>query len=627
MPVLQLTQGVVEWGGRTLLDQTDLTLDAGERIGLIGRNGEGKSTLLMALAGEYPLDGGVLWTGPGLRSAYLEQESSFQGEGSVVDSILAGHPLWRELQTRTNPPLEAAGHLDHPEIWTLRSRAEALCDMLALSAGAPVGSLSGGQQKRAAIAATLLSEPDLLFLDEPTNHMDLEGIEILEKTLLRFRGTTVFITHDRRFLERLATRIVELDRGQLRSFPGDFSSYLQRREEFLSAEAASLERLEGQLAGEEAWLRQGVRARAKRNQGRLRRLERLREERRQRQARNGTAQLQITAALPSGTLVAALEDASFAYGPQKLVHNFSTRIERGDRVGIIGPNGAGKTTLLRLILGELVPQSGQIRMGTQQKVAYFDQLRSQLDPEARVMDVIADGNDFLDIGGERRHVLGYLQDFLFPPDRARGPVKSLSGGERARLLLARIFSRPANILVLDEPTNDLDLESLDLLEERLQAFPGTVLLVSHDREFLDQVTTQCIVSLGNGRWLNMAGGYADWLAWQAGQSPVTAPAAQEPGPGKGAEVRGRGLRRRRPELSFRERQELEQLPEKIEHLEQEQQRLASAMGESETYRDPERAQLLQGESRALEEQLAAAYARWEALEARLQEIACQQDAP
>ncbi|WP_348550739.1 ATP-binding cassette domain-containing protein [Acidithiobacillus sp.] len=607
MPVLELRSGLIEWGGRVLLDHADLRAEAGERIGLIGRNGEGKSTLLAALAGQYPLDGGSLWIDPALRRAFLPQEPQLPAEQKVLDYLLAA-------------PQDSAGaenfHDDTPERWSLPARADALCDSLSLPRDQQIGGLSGGQQKRLAIASTLIHGAELLFLDEPTNHMDLAGIEALEKTLLRYRDTLFFVTHDRRFLESLCTRIVELDRGQLRSFPGQFSTYLQRKEELLDAEAADLDRLEQQLATEEAWLRQGVKARAKRNQGRLRRLEQLREERKSRGGRIGEAQIHIQQSERSGNLIVELENISLRLGTQQILQGFSTRIERGDRVGIIGPNGAGKTTLLRLLLGELEPDSGSIRRGTRQSIAYFDQLREQLDPEQRVVDVIADGNDFIEVDGERRHVLGYLQDFLFPPDRARGLVKGLSGGERARLLLARLFAKPANILVLDEPTNDLDLESLEVLEDRLLAFPGTVLLVSHDRDFLDHVVTQSIVHLGDAEWLNTAGGHQEFLAWQAQQSVA---AAAEKTKSRDGQRRDKAARRPKS-LSMRERQELDELPARIEALEARQSALAETMGKAETYQNSESAMAVQEEAAILAAELAAAYARWEELEAKEAEL-------
>ncbi|MEY2341242.1 ABC-F family ATP-binding cassette domain-containing protein [Acidithiobacillus sp. IBUN Pt1247-S3] len=603
MPVLELREGLIEWGGRVLLDHADLRAEAGERIGLIGRNGEGKSTLLAALAGQYPLDGGELWIDPALRRAFLTQEPELPAEQIVFDYLLAS-------------PQDSASaevlHDDSPERWTLPARAEALCESLDIPRERQIAGLSGGQKKRLAIASTLIHGAELLFLDEPTNHMDLAGIEALEKTLLRYRGTLFFVTHDRRFLESLCTRIVELDRGQLRSFPGHFSAYQKRKEELLNAEAADLDRLEQQLATEEAWLRQGVKARAKRNQGRLRRLEQLREERKSRSGRVGEAQIRIQQSERSGNLIAELDNVHLRLGEQQILHGFSTRIERGDRVGIIGPNGAGKTTLLRLLLGELEPDAGSIRRGTRQSIAYFDQLREQLDPEMRVVDVIADGNDFIDVDGERRHVLGYLQDFLFAPDRARGLVKGLSGGERARLLLARLFAKPANILVLDEPTNDLDLESLEVLEDRLLAFPGTVLLVSHDRDFLDHVVTQSIISLGDGNWLNTAGGHQEFLAWQAAQQVATTGLK-----GKSKDLPQRNKTARRPKaLSMRERKELDMFPAYIEALEVEQAVLAEALGQAETYQNAEKAMSLQEQAARISADLEAAYMRWEELEAK-----------
>jgi len=611
MSILRLEAGQVEWGGRALLDHAELNLEAGERVGLIGRNGEGKSTLLQVLAGLCPLDAGTLWVAPGVRRAYLAQEPELAGEHDLLTAIKSGHPAWRHLQNADADDAHAHALADHHDAWQIDYKAESLRDSLGLPTGGIVSALSGGQRKRVAIAATLVAEPDLLFLDEPTNHLDLPAILALEQSLLRHRGTLVFVTHDRRFLDRLATRIIELDRGILRSFPGTFAAYQSRKAEVLAAEAAADSRLEGQLAEEEAWLRQGVKARAKRNQGRLRRLEGLREERASRRQQQGQATLQISTADRSGALIAELDHVSFAYEGRPVIRDFSTRIERGDRVGIIGPNGAGKTTLLRLILGELEPQEGTIRRGTKQEVAYFDQMRATLDPESRVLDAIADGNDFIEINGERRHVLSYLQDFLFPPSRARGLIKALSGGERARLLLARLFARPANILVLDEPTNDLDLETLEILEERLQSYAGTLFLVSHDRDFLDNVVTQVIAFGEDGQISQNAGGYEDWLRWQTESRRLAKPAESGGGKGSGKRDGGKG---KKSAMSYKETQELATLPVQIEVLEKEEGEIAATLALPETYQNPERLREVQARADVISASLTKAYGRWEALE-------------
>ena len=618
MSILRLEAGQVEWGGRALLDHAELNLEAGERIGLIGRNGEGKSTLLQVLAGLGALDAGNLWVAPGIHRAYLAQEPELAGEHDLLTAIKSGHPTWRHLQNADADDAHAHALADHHEAWQIDYKAEALRDSLGLPAEGVVSALSGGQRKRVAIAATLVAEPDLLFLDEPTNHLDLPAILALEQSLLRHRGTLVFVTHDRRFLDRLATRIIELDRGILRSFPGTFAAYQSRKAEVLAAEAAADSRLEGQLAEEEAWLRQGVKARAKRNQGRLRRLEGLREERASRRQQQGHATLQISTADRSGALIAELDHVSFAYGGRPVIRDFSTRIERGDRVGIIGPNGAGKTTLLRLILGELEPQEGTIRRGTKQEVAYFDQMRAALDPESRVLDAIADGNDFIEINGERRHVLSYLQDFLFPPGRARGLIKALSGGERARLLLARLFARPANILVLDEPTNDLDLETLEILEERLQSYAGTLFLISHDRDFLDNVVTQVIAFGEDGQISQNAGGYEDWLRWQTESRRLAKPAEGGGGKGSGKHDGGKG---KKSAMSYKETQELATLPVQIEVLEKEEGEIAATLALPETYQNPERLREVQARADAVSASLTKAYGRWEALEEKAAQAA------
>ncbi|MFA7495862.1 MAG: ATP-binding cassette domain-containing protein [Acidithiobacillus sp.] len=615
MSILRLEAGQVEWGGRALLDHADLNLDAGERVGLIGRNGEGKSTLLQVLAGQCALDGGNVWVAPGLTRAYLAQEPELNAEHDLLTAIKSGHPAWRHLQNAEAGDAQAHALADHHDAWQIDYKAESLRDSLGLPTEGSVSALSGGQRKRVAIAATLVAEPDILFFDEPTNHLDLPAILALEQSLLRYRGTLIFITHDRRFLDRLATRIIELDRGILRSFPGSFAAYQTRKAEVLAAEAAAENRLEGTLAEEEAWLRQGVKARAKRNQGRLRRLEGLREERANRRQQQGQAGLQISTAERSGALIAELDQVSFHYGERPIIRDFSTRIERGDRVGIIGPNGAGKTTLLRLILGELEPQQGRVRRGTKQEVAYFDQMRAALDPESRVVDAIADGNDFIEINGERRHVLGYLQDFLFPPSRARGLIKALSGGERARLLLARLFARPANILVLDEPTNDLDLETLEVLEERLQNYTGTLFLVSHDRDFLDNVVTQVIAFGEHGNLTQNAGGYEDWLRWQA--ETQRAAKSVDSTTGKSA-AKKEGTKK--PALSYKETQELKTLPAEIEALEKEQEEIAQILILPETYQDAEKLKALQTRADHLARKLLKTYERWEALEAKATEI-------
>lgn len=618
MSILRLEAGQVEWGGRALLDHADLNLEAGERIGLIGRNGEGKSTLLQVLAGLGALDAGNLWVAPGIHRAYLAQEPELAGEHDLLTAIKSGHPTWRHLQNADADDAHAHALADHHEAWQIDYKAEALRDSLGLPAEGVVSALSGGQRKRVAIAATLVADPDLLFLDEPTNHLDLPAILALEQSLLRHRGTLVFITHDRRFLDRLATRIIELDRGILRSFPGTFAAYQSRKAEVLAAEAAADSRLEGQLAEEEAWLRQGVKARAKRNQGRLRRLEGLRDERASRRQQQGQATLQISTADRSGVLIAELDHVSFAYKGRPVIRDFSTRIERGDRVGIIGPNGAGKTTLLRLILGELEPQEGTIRRGTKQEVAYFDQMRATLDPESRVLDAIADGNDFIEINGERRHVLSYLQDFLFPPGRARGLIKALSGGERARLLLARLFARPANILVLDEPTNDLDLETLEILEERLQSYAGTLFLISHDRDFLDNVVTQVIAFGEDGQISQNAGGYEDWLRWQTESRRPEKSTESSGGKGSGKRDGGRG---KKSAMSYKETQELATLPVQIEALEKEQGEIAATLALPETYQNPERLREMQARADTVSTSLTKAYGRWESLEEKAAALA------
>ena len=510
MPLLSLDNACLAFGHVDLLNHTGLQLNAGERVALIGRNGAGKSSLLRALAGQAALDDGTIWRQPGLSIAYVPQETDFPLDRDVYTTVAEGlGEAARLLLDYHMHTASAAEHSDEAALerlsalqhaleaadgWRLNQRVDRALAVLGLAADAPVSSLSGGGLKRVALARALVVEPQLLMLDEPTNHLDIGGIVWLEELIRNFNGTVVFITHDRVFMDNVATRIVELDRGLLMSYPGRFSDYQRRKADELDAEASANARFDKLLAQEEVWIRKGVEARRTRNEGRVRRLESLRRERAARRERLGRATLALDRGEKSGQMVAELSHVSKSYDEKKVVRDFSTRILRGDRVGIIGPNGAGKTTLLKLILGELAADAGNIRTGTRLSVAYFDQMRAQLDPELPLTEVISPGSDYVEIGGERKHVIGYLGDFLFAPQRARSPVRSLSGGERNRLLLARLFARPANVLVLDEPTNDLDIETLDLLEELLAAYDGTLFLVSHDRAFLDNVVTQVIAA-------------------------------------------------------------------------------------------------------------------------------------
>ena len=631
MPCLTLENASLAYGLMPLLDHADLLLDVGERVGLIGRNGAGKSSLLKVLAGDSKLDDGKVWRAPGIRWAYVPQEPPLDPEHTVYEAVAEGlGPLQQVLvqyhavsHALSDPDADTEALLERMQLlqhdleaqdgWQAQARVDNVLNRLELDADAPVASLSGGWRKRVALARALVAEPEVLLLDEPTNHLDFAAIEWLEELLLSFRGAVVFITHDRRFLDRLATRIVELDRGHLTEFNGNFAAYQLKKEELLAVEATHAAKFDKMLAQEEAWIRQGVKARRTRNEGRVRRLERLRLERAARRERQGNVRLALDSGERSGKLVAELTHVSKAFGDKVVIRDFSCRIMRGDRIGLLGPNGAGKSTLLKLILGELEPDSGSVERGTSINIAYFDQMREQLDEEATLSDTISPGSDFVQIGNERKHVISYLGDFLFPPQRARAPVKSLSGGERNRLLLARLFARPANVLVLDEPTNDLDIDTLELLEELLQDFGGTLFLVSHDRAFLDNTVTQVISFDGGGQLTEFGGGYDDWRRFteqqaQLQQQETKAKAVTTPRP---AAVKPAAAR-----LGFKEARELEALPERIEALEAEQNGINVALADPELYRtDPQRVKALQARLAELEAEVGKALARWEELEA------------
>ncbi len=628
MPILTLENACLAYGHVALLDHAELQIDAAERVALIGRNGSGKSSLLRILAGQGQLDDGTVWRAPGLRVAYVPQEPSFApgqdvfqavaaGLGELSRLLLAYHEVSRELAQHPSQALlerlsELQARLERHDGWRLNTRVEQTLSQLGLDGAAAVDTLSGGGIKRVALAQALVSEPDLLLLDEPTNHLDIDGILWLEKLIADYRGSVVVITHDRRFLDSIATRVVELDRGRLTSFSGRFAAYQERKAEMLAAEAQHNERFDKLLAQEEVWIRKGIEARRTRNEGRVRRLEALRRERAARRSRQGTVNFTLSRGELSGRLVAELEHVSKAFGDKTVVRDFSCRILRGDRIGIIGPNGAGKTTLLKLILGELAPDAGTVRLGARLAVAYFDQFRAALDPEAAIADVISPGGDYIEVGGQKRHVVSYLEDFLFPGARARSPVKSLSGGERNRLLLARLFSRPANAIVLDEPTNDLDIETLELLEALLADYDGTVFLVSHDRSFLDNVVTQVIAAEGDGRWREYVGGYEDWLRQRRAPQPVAKPAAR-PEP----EARAARPERPRSKLSYKEQRELEALPERIGALEAELAVAAARLADPALYREaPQEVRSLHERVGKLEAEIEQAMVRWEELEGR-----------
>ncbi|WP_332670171.1 ATP-binding cassette domain-containing protein [Aromatoleum sp.] len=634
MPLLTIDTACLAYGHVDLLDHAEFQLDAGERVVLIGRNGSGKSSLLKVLAGQALLDDGTVWRQSGLKVAYVPQEADFALERDVFSTIADGlgdaaqllvdyhaamHDVAESATRESLARLAAVQHeIDAADAWRLNQRVDEILVRLGLPGDALVSSLSGGGVKRVALARALVGEPDLLLLDEPTNHLDLDGILWLESLIRDFRGAVVVVTHDRVFLDNVATRIVELDRGRLGSYPGRFGEYQRRKVEELDAEAKAHARFDKVLAQEEVWIRKGVEARRTRNEGRVRRLEALRRDRAARRDRLGNVKLAVDKGEQSGQMVAELTDVTKRFSDRVVVRDFSTRILRADRIGFIGPNGAGKTTLLKLILGEIAPDAGTVRRGTRQTVAYFDQLRAQLDPELPLTEVISPGSDFVEIGGERKHVIGYLGDFLFAPQRARSPVKSLSGGERNRLLLARLFARPANVMVLDEPTNDLDIETLDLLEELLASYEGTLFLVSHDRAFLDNVVTQVIAAEGDGRWGEYAGGYADWQrvkqaeaereAEQA-RAAVTVKSAAAP-PAKPTSTRS-------GKLTFNEKRELEGLPDRIAALEAEQAALQARMADPALYQQaPQEVVQIKTRLDALESEIDAAMVRWEALESR-----------
>ena len=634
MPFITLDKASLAFGHVALLDKADFQLDEGERVGLIGRNGGGKSSMMRVLAGQANLDDGIVWRAPTARICFVSQEPVLNPDHSVFDAVAQGlGEIQKLLQDyhRVSHQISVPGadvdalleemqrlqtQLEAQNGWSVQSRIETTIARLDLDADKRVGDLSGGQRKRVALAQALVAEPDVLILDEPTNHLDFASIEWLEGLLNNFNGSVLFVTHDRRFLDNVATRIVELDRGKLAGFPGNFSAYQAIKERMLSDEAVVNAKFDKVLAQEEVWIRQGVKARRTRNEGRVLRLEQLRRERAARREKVGKVEMSVDSGERSGKLVAELSNVSKSYGGRKIIDDFSCRIQRGDKIGLLGPNGAGKSTLLKIILGELQPDAGQVKLGTKISVAYFDQLREQLNDEATLADTVSQGADYIEIGGQKKHVISYLGDFLFAPERARSPVKSCSGGERNRLLLARLFTRPANVLVLDEPTNDLDIETLELLEELLAQYEGTLFLVSHDRAFLDNVVTQVVAFEGNGKLMEYVGGYEDWVrvkkfqASAAPAKPVVAPPprvavapAEKPKPAN--------------KLGYKEARELEELPQRIEALEHEQIDISAHLADGTIYRtDNKRAKQLQMRNEEIEAEILAAMERWEELEKR-----------
>ena len=622
MAYINLRNISLAFGGPPLFEDISLRISKGERICLLGRNGTGKSTLLKVIAGELPPDDGVIDRRQGLRVARLEQDVPRNLHGTIYEAITQGlgqigkhlsryqnmNQRIQQGETDMHIELSDAQHeLEACDGWAYQQRIEQVLSRLKLQADLPVASLSGGILRRVLLARALAVDPDILLLDEPTNHLDIESITWLEEFLLREKITLVFVTHDRAFLRNLATRIVEIDRGRLFDFACDYDTFLQRKDDLLHAETQERARFDKKLAEEEVWVRKGIKARRTRNEGRVRALKEMREERRQRRERLGTVRFNLQEAERSGKLVAEVKGLSFAYGDSPLIKDFSTTVIRGDRIGIIGPNGVGKTTLLKLLLGELAPQQGKVRLGTNLQTIYFDQLREQLDPELTVQQNLAGEQDTVVVGGKSRHVIGYLQDFLFSPDRIRSPVRILSGGERNRLLLARLFTREANVLVLDEPTNDLDLETLDLLEELLAEFKGTLFLVSHDRAFLNRVVTSTIAFEGDGQIREYIGGYDDWLR----QRPQ-AESDLKPKPRPKEKTRQERTRK----LTFKEKKEVAELPLQIEALETEVAQLHAKMADPDFYRTAgTQVAATTARLETIEAELAETYARWEELEA------------
>jgi ATP-binding cassette subfamily F protein uup len=618
----------ISLGGPRLLDGATLPIEAGERIGLLGRNGAGKSTLLKMINGDVPPDSGEIVKSPETRVALLPQDVPDSLPGTVYEIVASGghehlevlrqyHELTTQLAHGGDPhllkKLERVQHrLETSGAWHFHQRVETVIGWTSLDEDAEFRLLSAGLKRRVLLARALAHEPDLLLLDEPTNHLDIDAILWLEEFLLRFNKTLIFVTHDRAFLQRMATRIVEIDRGRLLSFDCDYSTYLERRQAMLDTEEKTWQDFDRKLAKEEVWIRQGIKARRTRNEGRVRALEQLRRERDLRRERMGNACIAIVEASRSGRLVVDAERISFSYDGRKIVDDFSTTILRKDKIGILGPNGSGKTTLLKLLLGELKPQKGRVRLGAGLKIAYFDQLRAQLDEERTLRDSIADGGDTVIVGGATRHVVGYLQDFLFAPDQISAPVRLLSGGERNRLLLAKLFSVPSNVLVLDEPTNDLDTETLSLLEERLLTYSGTILLVSHDRAFLNNVVTSTLVFERDGLLREYVGGYDDWLRQRPEPATPEEPKLVKNREKPAGERSGRAKRK----LSFKEAGELEMLPQKIEALERERAEIIAALSSSEFYAGSDSAGVASTNARlqALELELDDAYSRWEQLD-------------
>ncbi|MEW6691859.1 MAG: ribosomal protection-like ABC-F family protein [Pseudomonadota bacterium] len=640
MPLLTVDHLGFSVGTRTLLRDVAFTVEPGERIALIGRNGEGKSTLLRILTGEQRPDEGEIRLAPGARAAFLPQDPHMESDATVYETVLAGLGDLHDLLLRYHASLHGVEQGDEIALqqlarlqqeleardgWSASQRVDEVISRLELDPDRKVRELSGGAQRRVLLAQALVQAPDLLLLDEPTNHLDIASIEWLEGFIRDFRGAVLFITHDRAFLQRLANRILELDRGQLTSWPGDWDNYLRRREEREHAEAQQNAEFDKFLAQEEVWIRQGVKARRTRNEGRVRRLMALRRERAERVNRQGRVEVSLGSSPTSGKLVVETEHASKSFAGRPVVKDLSIRIQRGDRIGLVGPNGVGKSTLLKLLLGEIQPDSGTVRIGTQLSIAYFDQHRAQLNPDWTAIENLCDGGDRIEVHGENMHGIGYLQRFLFTPDRARTKVSALSGGERNRLLLARLLARPANLLVLDEPTNDLDLETLEVLEQALLDYDGTLLVVSHDRAFLDNVVTSLLAFEGEGKVREVVGGYADWIKIREQEATRSALAQKESAGVKvdaptvakaGGEASVSSAAKPRSKLSFKDQRELDQIPARIDALEAEQAELTARSSDPVFYQgDQATIKALLDRLAAIGQELEAAYARWAELDA------------
>ncbi len=630
MSLIRLRNIHVSFGGPAILESISFAIEAGERLCLLGRNGTGKSTLLKVISGEVKADSGDLEFKQNLKIAVLDQEPRSDMKGSIFDVVAMGlgenakllqdyhhalHHFTEIHNDQTTAELERAqNQVDIHNAWQLNQQVEEVLSRMQLDGDIDYASLSGGMKRRVLLAKALVIKPDILLLDEPTNHLDLNAILWLEDQLLNFKGALMFITHDRSFMRKLSTRIIELDRGCLSSYPGNYDTYLRRKAEALHAEEMENAHFDKKLAQEEVWIRQGIKARRTRNEGRVRALEKMRSERSQRRNQVGKVAMKAASAERSGKLVVEAENVSFDYDGKPLIAGLTTTILRGDKIGIIGPNGAGKTTLLRLLLGDLKPTSGIIKIGTNLEIAYFDQFRAQLDDQASVIENLSQGREFVEINGNRKHVIGYLQDFLFAPERARSPVSMLSGGERNRLLLAKLFSKPSNILVLDEPTNDLDIETLELLEELVMEYKGTVLVVSHDREFVNNVVTSTLVFEGNAQVNEYVGGYDDWLNYSTEKARSESKAVKM----AAADKKSASLNVKQGQskkLSYKDQQELETLPAQIESFEEEVEVLQNLMADTEFYKqDKDEIQKIQQQLIEAEAGLSHCYTRWEELE-------------